>query len=218
MKHDDRSDPLPGQRPARASEQWPEAWSEAGAAALAGLPRAIEPPRDLWPGIAARLHEERRGRRRFDGWLWPAAAAVLLAAASSLITAALLDGQREDAAMVAAGAKGGVRIVPAAFGPAHTLDREYVDARRELSSQLQARMERMPPSARQKLEANLAELRRAADEINAALVEQPGDPLLEELLLNTYQDELAVLASVNQLTNPGNGAGSKASVAKGIQL
>ena len=31
-------------------------------------------------------------------------------------------------------------------------------------------------------------------EINAALAQQPGDPLLEELLLNTYQDELAVLA------------------------
>ncbi len=218
MKHEERSGTLPGQRPDHASEQWPEAWSEAGDAALAGLPRAIEPRRDLWPGIAARLDEERRGRRRFDGWLWPAAAAVALAAASSLITASLLGGQREQAATVAVGAMGAARVVPAAFGPAHTLDREYVAARRELSSLLQARMERMPPSARQKLEANLAELRRAADEINAALIEQPGDPLLEELLLNTYQDELAVLASVNQLTNPANGAGSRANVAKRIQL
>ena len=44
-------------------------------------------------------------------------------------------------------------------------------------------------------------MRRAADEINAALAAQPGDPLLEELLLKTYQDELAVLSSVNELTN-----------------
>jgi hypothetical protein len=58
----------------------------------------------------------------------------------------------------------------------------------------------MPPSARQKLEANLAEMRRAAEEINAALARQPGDPLLQELLLSTYQEELGVLASVNQLT------------------
>jgi hypothetical protein len=35
----------------------------------------------------------------------------------------------------------------------------------------------------------------------------PGDPLLEELLLNAYQDELAVLASVQQLT-AGNGSGT----------
>ena len=50
-------------------------------------------------------------------------------------------------------------------------------------------------------------MHRAADEINAALAAQPGDPLLEELLLKTYQDELAVLASVNQLTgSPGASA------------
>jgi hypothetical protein len=59
----------------------------------------------------------------------------------------------------------------------------------------------MPPSARQKLEANLAEMHRAVAEINAALARQPGNPLLEELLLNTYQDELGVLASVKQLTS-----------------
>jgi hypothetical protein len=44
-------------------------------------------------------------------------------------------------------------------------------------------------------------MRRAADEINAALAEQPGDPLLEELLLKTYQDELAMLSNISQLTN-----------------
>ena len=44
-------------------------------------------------------------------------------------------------------------------------------------------------------------MHRAAAEINAALARQPGDPLLEELLLNTYQDELGVLASVNNLTS-----------------
>jgi hypothetical protein len=44
-------------------------------------------------------------------------------------------------------------------------------------------------------------MQRAAEQINAALAEQPGDPLLEELLLKTYQDELAVLANVNQLTD-----------------
>ena len=65
---------------------------------------------------------------------------------------------------------------------------------------LDQRIAALPASARAKLEFNLGEMRRAADEINAALAEQPGDPLLEELLLKTYQDELAVLANVNQLT------------------
>ncbi len=89
----------------------------------------------------------------------------------------------------------------AAFGPGYALDPEYAAARQQLVAMLAERIDRLPPSARQKVENNLAELRRAADEINAALALQPGDALLEELLLNTYQDELAVLASVNQLAN-----------------
>ena len=91
--------------------------------------------------------------------------------------------------------------LPAAFGPSGTLDTEYLAARQQLTRMLDERIAALPPSARAKLEFNLGEMRRAADEINAALAAQPGDPLLEELLLKTYQDELAVLSNVNELTN-----------------
>jgi hypothetical protein len=105
-------------------------------------------------------------------------------------------------ATVAAPARSGAATVrPASFGPGYSLDPEYVAARQQLAAMLAARIDRLPSSARQKVEDNLAQLHRAADEINAALALQPGDALLEELLLNTYQDELAVLASVNQLAN-----------------
>jgi len=199
-------------------------------AALQGLPRAIEPPRDLWPAIAAELtaRDEPRTPRRYP-WLLPAVAAMVLVAASSLVTASLL-GYRQQNANIAArttqvnpettspGAGATASVTPAAFGPGYALDNEYVAARSQLASTLQARIERMPPSARQKLEANLAEMHRAANEINAALAQQPGDPLLEELLLSTYQDELAVLANVNQLTSyTGNGTGPKAD-AKRMEL
>ena len=86
-------------------------------------------------------------------------------------------------------------------GAAGTGGHGQLTARQQLAATLAARIDRLPSSARQKVEDNLAQLRRAADEINAALALQPGDALLEELLLNTYQDELAVLASVNQLAN-----------------
>jgi hypothetical protein len=92
-------------------------------------------------------------------------------------------------------------VMPAAFGPTGQLDPEYVAARRLLTRTLDRRIAALSPSARAKLEFNLGEMRRAADEINAALAEQPGDPLLEELLLKTYQDELAVLSNVSQLTD-----------------
>jgi hypothetical protein len=97
--------------------------------------------------------------------------------------------------------------VTASFGPDQPLGPAYDAARQELAQSLAQRIERLPPQARRQLERNLTELRRASAEINAALELKPGDPLLEELLLNAYQDELAVLASVQQLT-AGNGSGT----------
>ena len=171
--------------------------------ALDALPREVQPGRDLWPGVAARL--EPRGGIGAGRRLWPAAAAEALVAVTALVTAGLL---RHEATPVArqAPAVPAVTYAAATFGPGQVLDPAYDAARRELARTLSARIDRLPPEARRQLERNLAELRRASAEINAALELSPGDPLLEELLLNAYQDELAVLASVNQLAG-ANGAG-----------
>jgi hypothetical protein len=164
-------------------------------AALASLPHEPQPARDLWPDIESRL--EPRNRR--GAWGWQVAAAIALVAVSSLITANLV--RRADAPVARAYEPDPqAQVTKAAFGPSYSLNSEYDMARRQLATDLEQRLAGMPRSARQKLEANLAEMHRAAAEINVALARQPGDPLLEELLLNTYQDELGVLASVNQLT------------------
>lgn len=180
-------------------------------ARLRELPPEVTPSRDLWPDIAARIAERAptvAPVTRRPAWLWQAAAAVVLIAGSSLFTATLLDRSRpvQQSAVPVAPA-GGVAApraavaMPAAFGPAGHLDPEYVAARGQLTQMLDRRIAALPPAARAKLEFNLSEMQRAADEINAALAEQPGDQLLEELLLKTYQDELAVLSNVSQLTN-----------------
>jgi hypothetical protein len=195
-------------------------------AQLRSLPREIDPPRDLWPGIAARVEGDAaaangRGRSR---WLVQAAAAVLLVAGSSLLTAKLVERGAAPAQTARAQppatamSEGTIGAMPAAFGPNVRLDPEYMAARRQLTMMLQARLAKMPPSTRAKLEANLAEMSRAAEEINAALAEQPGDPLLQELLLKTYQDELAVLANVNQLTTGIAGAAGAPEKAKRMKL
>lgn len=172
-------------------------------AALARLPKAIEPSRDLWPAIEAGL-ESRTARPR-QNWGWLAAAGVLVAVGSSLITAALLREGRPEPAQLAAAVEV-APVIPAAFGPGGRVGPGYLATRRVLLRELESRIDRLPPEAQKSLERNLAELHRASAEINAALSLKPGDPLLEELLFNTYQDELAVLASVNQLAG-GNGAG-----------
>ena len=180
-------------------------------ARLGELPLEVAPRRDLWPDIAARIEERAQpvaATTRSPAWLWQAAAAVVLVAGSSLLTASLLDRnvlvQQSAVPAVQANAHAasdGAVVMPAAFGPAGQLDPEYVAARRQLTQVLDQRVAALPTSARAKLEFNLGEMRRAADEINAALAEQPGDPLLEELLLKTYQDELAMLSNISQLTS-----------------
>ena len=181
--------------------------------ALATLPREVPPARDLWGRIEARLDgaaaaADPAGRARAR-WGWQLAAALALVAVSSLVTATLM---RRDVAPTVArlpvDAASRVRVMPASFGPGHPLSPEYEQARHQLDTLLQERIDRMPPAARRKLEENLAQLRSAAGEINDALARQPGDPLLEELLLSTYQEELAVLAAANQLTAAG-GAGPR---------
>lgn len=180
-------------------------------AELRRLPLAVAPSRDLWPDIAARIATQdspTQPARRTRGWTWQVAAAVVLVAGSSLLTATLLDRRAapgQSAATVTPHVSnmetGAAIVMPAAFGPAGKLDPEYLAARQQLTQLLEQRIAELPASARAKLEFNLGEMRRAADEINAALAEQPGDPLLEELLLKTYQDELAVLSNVSELTN-----------------
>ncbi len=181
--------------------------------ALDLLPRGIEPPRDLWPAIEARL--ESRPAAATRRWPWLAAAAVLLVVGSSLITASLL---RRETAVIAQAPVARPAVARAAFGPGQTLDPSYDLIRQQLADSLAARIDRLPPAARAKLEANLAELHRATAEINAALELSPGDPLLEELLINSYQDELAVLASVNQLTGPNGSAATNDEVSMRIPL
>ena len=176
--------------------------------ALAGLAREVAPRRDLWPDIAARLQPSAPGGRAASrrGWAWQLAAALVLVTASSLVTAVLVrrsEPSLAEARVRPATAGGPVQAMPAAFGPGQAMSPDYETARRQLSALLRQRIDRMPVSARQKLESNLAELRRAAVEINEALDEQPGDPMLEELLLSTYQEELSVLAAASQLTAAG---------------
>jgi hypothetical protein len=171
--------------------------------AVGRLPQSIEPARDLWPAIESRLDEPTslRGARVQMRWSYALAAAISCMALGALLSYALLG---KDATPVVptqqvASTSNRPAVLQASFGRYAALGPEYERARAALVIDLAERLHRLPPLARIKVERNLDEIQRAVREINAALELSPDDPMLQELLMNTYQDELKLLAHVNQI-------------------
>lgn len=181
---------------------------------LGRLPQGVQPERDLWPQIIGRLgvheyaYEPPKGKvPRLSGW-GQLAAALALVIASSLVTVVVMRErlERETAATVPAMTPASTAAVltteamPASFGGAQLMGEAYFEARAELVRTFEARLTRLSPAQREKVQRNLADIQRAAAELSATLAEHPGSALLQELLLSTYQDELALLADVNDVT------------------
>lgn len=165
--------------------------------ALGHLPRDIEPSRDLWPGVRAVIestpvsaHAQRRGGL---GWWGQIAAGVALAVISSLATYAVTRQSMQPS--VAA-----THVL--AMNATSDIAADYLSARAELDRQFSERIASLPPATRAKLVGNLAEVRRAADQILVSLAEHPSDSLLYELLISTYQSEAQLLASAATLSPP----------------
>jgi hypothetical protein len=172
--------------------------------AVGRLPQSIEPRRDLWPAIAAGLDRAASARHgRFEvRWSYAVAAAVGCLALGALLSYSIL---RRDATTtvpteLTASTSNSPTVQRAPFGRYAALGPEYERARAALVIDLAERLDRLPPVTRLKVEKNLAEIQQALTQINAALELAPGDPMLQELLMNTYQDELNLLAQLNQTT------------------
>lgn len=160
----------------------------------------ISPERDLWPDIEAAITAP-AGRRqsRWMPWLAQAAAVVLLVGASSTITYHVV---KEDRNVVNGAMADTARFDTefVAFGSGHELGSGFRHARNNLEAELEFELDRLSPEARQEVEDNLAVIRNAIAEINEALVRDPDNVLLQELLLRTYRDELTVMREVGDLT------------------
>jgi hypothetical protein len=138
------------------------------------------------------------------------AAGFLLVVASSMTTYVItqrsadekLMQARESAEAQMRQAPAAVTVMPASFGGGEMMGAEYVQARTALDAEFQRQIASLPPVTRAKLERNLADLRRAAREISTTLAEHPNHPLLQDLLVSTYQSELELLGSVTHMTVP----------------
>jgi hypothetical protein len=191
---------------------------------LAELPRSIEPRRDFWPAIEAKINEMQAAGPKAPGarvipkrlrearLSWLAAAAMVASVAVGVwIGRSLLPAVGRGAENTVVTNTPAVPAGLPAATEATSLDAAYVSdpryqrQRAALLRSLPARLAALPPPARDKVLASLATIRKAKQDLESALGKDPGNALLQELLVDTYQDEMRVLTDVREASEPGRG-------------
>ena len=167
----------------------------------AALPRAVAPSRDLWPGIEQAITAPMQPARRGFGQGWAQAAMVLLLVGASSGITFLLTNESPDATTPVAQSGAPVfEVTTASFGADWTLGPDYLEARETLAGSLDEQLDALSPETRDEVRANLQTIRQAISNMNNALADEPDNVLLQELLLDTYRDELELMIRVDDLT------------------
>jgi hypothetical protein len=167
-------------------------------ARAAELPKDIQPARDLWPRIAARLAEAPR-ESRGGGFRWPQALAAgfAVAAVSALLTWGIVRQSPTPGPVVAqAPAPAPTDIVPVSYGPNSGLSAAELATRDQLVAQFRESFTTLKPETRVAIAKNLAIMQAAANEIDAALAKDPGSGMLRGMLFGTYKQELQLYSTV----------------------
>lgn len=151
-------------------------------AALKQLPREVDPSRDLWPGIEARLGARPRALRPL--WAYSLAASVLLAvAAGALWSVGLHHGRATPEVIVAQGTS-----------PQDT----YFAQRAAYAEQSVQSATNLAPATRGVILKNLRIIESSMQDMQAALDKDPNNPRLRALLFDLYQNEARLLAATQQ--------------------
>ena len=183
---------------------------------LTELSPGIEPPRDLWPQIEAQINAERRpkaaparapgGERRALLWRSLAAAAMVASAALGVwIGRSVLPVPGSPGMPSGLSAWRVLLNPPSAFEAAYVSDPRYRRERASLMKGLEGRLAALPPASREKVVKSLTDIQRAKRDLESALGKDPSNALLQELLVNTYQDEMRVLTDLHQASDAGAG-------------
>jgi len=179
---------------------------------LGELRRDIPPPHDGWPALEAKLREsgmeqtsaavEQAGQapRRRPRMLHVASLAAVLAA---VVLGISIDRwvlapapQSTPIAAVPGGADKGTPV-------AYVSDPRYLRERAQLLRSLNAKLATLPPASRQKVLKSLATIHQSIHDIQQALGREPGNALLQELLIDSYQNEMQVLSTVQEASGGG---------------
>lgn len=189
---------------------------------LRDLPTAVQPPRDLWAGIEARIVAEghiavadpgtrKRAGSNLSRLRWMAAAAVVAALAVGMwVGRSVLPTTRPTT-----GPGPGTTVTAtlpkinndgaAALQAAYIVDPKYRKQREALAKSLEAKLASLPPESRAKVISSLATIHKSMQDLEAELGKDPSNALLQELLVNTYQDEMRVLTTVHEASDAGEG-------------
>jgi hypothetical protein len=81
-------------------------------------------------------------------------------------------------------------------------DPGYLAARAGLVDTFRERLAMLDPPTRAKIEANLAVIHQARDDIRKALAADPDSPVLEQLLESAWHDEFDLYDDVIRTTQP----------------
>ena len=171
-------------------------------AMAASLPKDMAPERDLWPGIEQAIARPAKPAGGVWNTVWAQAAAiVILVAGSSGITYVAVKGDGAYRGPQIISSDNLFESVSGDFGQQYTLGNDYLEARDELEGGLEEKLESLSPDAREDVIKNLNTIRIAIQDINESLAKEPGNTLLQELLLSTYHEEMSLMIKVDGIAN-----------------
>ena len=176
------------------------------AASVAKLPRNIEPPEDLWPGVQAEMRNASPMSRvaAVAWWQQPialAAAAVTLIVLSSLGTLAVVGNAARSAGSRAAveeerSSEGGAAASLAQFTRIET---DYIRTVNDLSAALEAHQSDLAPGTVVKLRESLRVIDAAIVEARAALAADPANRHLMEILSASYEQKVDLIRRTTEM-------------------
>jgi hypothetical protein len=195
---------------------------------LRDLPQAIRPPRDLWAGIEARIADDtasrgpsgvqstsaRRGTSaRSMHMRWLAVAATIAALAVGVWIGRHVPPSTATGPQIAQIDSNTTRVPVTApvnegaqaLQAAYLSDPKFRQERAALVKSLEEKLASLPPDSRAKVLSSLATIQKSKQDLESALGKDPTNALLQELLVNTYQDEMRVLTTVHEASDAGKG-------------
>lgn len=152
-------------------------------AAADALPREVEPARDLWPDIRARIAKEPRHSLVFRPYLLAAASALIAVGATAWVMQQRTEQQLADAESA--------RV----FATVTAFERSSA----ELTATLERRGATLDPRTRAVLEQSLRTIDEAIAEARGALDADPRNPAVQAFVAAAYRQKIDFLRRANDV-------------------